>query len=840
MRSLAWEMVKARKVAFVGAFIAILLGTAVVAACGVLMESGIRSGVPTERYAAVPVVVGGQQVVQPEGADFLEAQQLGSPPAVPVELAERIAAVPGVARVVGETSFPARAVTADGGVVEALGHNWDAAVLTPMTVREGRAPSAAGEVVVDAGLAARAGVSVGDALPVMTTSTPMEYRVVGVAGGALAKQSGLYFTSPLAESLSGTPGRVHAFGVFVRDGVDAGEVAERVERALAGEAVTVAVGGDRGGVEFAEVGRSRVLLLAIAGSFAGIALLVAVFVVAGTLALAINQRRRELALLRAIAATPRQIVRLIGRETTVVATMAAGLGAAAGVRVAGWLRDGFAAIRVIPDDLALAVGPAPLVAAFLLGVGAARLAAWVSARRPARIPPTEALAEAAVEPRELGRWRVVAGTAFLAGGAALALVPLFTRGPAAVAMTSMSVLVAVIGTALLGPRAVRPLVRLASAPLERLGVGGYLAAHTGRANARRLSSALTPLMLSIAFAVVNFHSQTAVEAATRAELAAATTADHVLSAPGGLSPEVAAAARGVPGVDGATAVVRTNVVVTSTFGEDVRVERAPALGVDDVRGTLDLGVVSGSLDDLRGETVALDDETASGRTIGDEVELHLDDGTVARLRLVATFERGMAFGGHVLPADLARAHTAARTDTAVLVRLSPDADRPATARALAALADRFPGLTVGDRSALTAPDGGDRSMQFWVNLMAVGVILGYIAISVANTLVLGTAQRRREFALLRLIGATRRQVLRAMRAEALLVVAIAVGVGTLLPAVPLALLGIGLMGDPLPTGSPWVYLGIVGFTALLGLLALTIPTRLALRTRPVEAIGLRE
>ncbi|MBW4719959.1 ABC transporter permease [Saccharothrix sp. SC076] len=841
MLSLAWRLVRARKLAFVGAFVAILCGSAVVAACGMLMESGLRSGVPTERYAAAPVVVGGNQEVRPEGADALTAQQVGTPPPVPGDLVGRVAAVPGVTKAVGETTFPAR-VVAGGGPVEVLGHNWDSAVLTPFELRAGRAPAADDEVVLDAALAGRAGVDVGGRVDVMTTSTPRTYRVVGVAApagaDALAKQSGAYFTEDHAGELSGVPGRFHAIGVF-----GAGDdLADRVGKALAGQGVVVTSGDDRGTVEFAAVGQSRLVLLAISGSFGGIALLVAVFVVVGTLTLGIDQRRRELALLRAIAATPRQIGKLIGAETTLVAGVAAALGAAGGVLVGQGLRDAFAAIGVIPDDLALTVGPLPLLAAFALGLGAARLAAWVASRRPARIPPTEALGEAAVERPVVGRGRLITGRVFALGGVGLATTPLYLSGELAAALTSMSVLLVVIGLALLGPRAVGPVLRVVSAPLARFGVPGYLAAANNRANQRRLASALTPLMLSVAFAVVNFFSQTTVTAATVTETAEVTTADYALSAPGGISPEVAEEARRLPGVAAAGSAVRTQVIVTTNMGEVVEVERQPALGVAGTDGVLDLGVVSGSFDDLRGDTVALSASTARWRGVGlgDEVAMHLDDGTPVKLRVVATYERALAFGDRVLPADLARAHSASRLDSQVLVKLEPNADRAAAVAALGGLADRYPGLAVVAKADIAPAERGDQQMQFWVNIVAVGVILGYIAIAVANTLVLTTAQRRREFALLRLVGGTRRQVVRMMRAEALALVGIAVVVGSVIPAVPLALLGWSLTGTPLPSGPIAVYLGITGFAALLGLLALALPTRLALRQPPVEAIGIRE
>ncbi|EOD66961.1 ABC transporter permease, partial [Amycolatopsis vancoresmycina DSM 44592] len=143
MLTLAWQTIRSRLGGFAGAFLAVLCGTALMAACGILMESGLRAGVPTERYAAAAVVVGGTQSVRPPGADALSSEQVGEQPSVPAALAGRIAAVPGVRAAVAEQSFPAQVVTRDGQVLggrESLGHNWDAAVLAPFTLRGGDAP----------------------------------------------------------------------------------------------------------------------------------------------------------------------------------------------------------------------------------------------------------------------------------------------------------------------------------------------------------------------------------------------------------------------------------------------------------------------------------------------------------------------------------------------------------------------------------------------------------------------------------------------------------------------------------------------------------------------------
>ncbi len=843
MLSLAWQTIRSRLGGFAGAFLAILCGTALVAACGILMESGLRAGVPTQRYAAAAVVVGGAQSVRPPGADALSAEQVGEQPTVPAALAGRIAAVPGVRAAVVEQSFPAQVVTTDGQVLagrESLGHNWDAAVLAPFTLRGGDAPATAGEVVLDADSARRAGVGIGGQVRITTRAGTVAYKVSGVVDGT-SRQSAVFFTPERAAELAGRPGRAHAIGVLAEPGTEPETLAERV-RAVTGGA-EVATGVERSSIEFLDVSQTRVLLLAIAGSFGGFALLVAVFVVASTLALTINQRRREFALLRAVAATPRQIRKLIGTETTLIALVAGLLGSVLGLAVAGGLRDAFAAIGVIPADFGLAISPLPLLAAILLGLGAARLAAWAASRRPSSIRPVEALGEAAVERRELGRVRLLTGWGLVLAGVGGTLVPLFLRGDIAAATSSMATLVIVIGLAVVGPQVTGLVMRLLVPVLARLWrISGYLAGANTHANARRVAAAVTPVMLAVAFALATFYGPTAATAAARQETARSTTADYVLTAPGGVAPEVAAAAGRVPGVAAATPVVRTSVITATPLADSVEVKRTPAQGLagDHAGAALELGVDAGRLTDLTGDTVALSRAEADwlDKELGDEVEFYFGDGVPAKLRLVATYTHDLAFGDFVLPVALAREHIGGRLDDSVLVRRQPGADADAVATALSALP--YPGLVLAPASATTAPEGGERQAQFYLNLVAAGVIVGYLAISVANTLVLTTAQRSREFALLRLIGTTRRQVTRMMRLEALVTVGIAIGMGTLVALIPLALLNIGLRGNPVPAGPPSVYFGIIAGAAVLGMAAIGVATSVALRARPIDAIGVRE
>ncbi|MCG8922525.1 FtsX-like permease family protein [Lentzea sp. CC55] len=830
MLTLAWQTVKARTGGFAGAFVAILCGTALVAACGILMESGLRGGVPTQRYAAADVVVTGDRIVRPPGADVLAFEHAAEQPGIPAALAARIAAVPGVKATVPQRTFQAVVVGPDGQPLAgkpSFGHNWDSAVLAPFTLKEGNAPKG-DEVVLDSALAAEAGVAVGDEVRVMTRSAPVTHRVAGIAEApGRARQAAMFFGEAKAAELAGRADQVSAIGVL-------GAHADRVEEALKGERVTVSEGADRSAAEFDDVSRTKSILAILAGSFGGYAVLVAIFVVASTLALTVEQRRREFALLRAVGATPRQIRRLIGVETTVVSVVAGVAGSLLGVFVSQGLRAAFARIGVVPDDFALSISPIPLVAALLIGVGAARLAAWSAARRPSSINPVEALGEAAVQKRDAGRIRLAIGWALVGLGLGATTLPLFLRGQLGAAMSVMAALVLIIGLALTGPRVIGAAVRVIAPVLARSsGVSGYLAAANVLKNSRRLAAAVTPLMLAIGFAVVNYYSQTTFTAAVGQETTRSITAGHVVTGVAGVPAEVADAARRLPGVT-ATSLVRTQVITASRTGETVEVQSRPANGLDRTAGGLvDLGVVSGSLGDLAEGTVALSDSHASweDKKIGDTVEFWFADGSPAKLRVVATYDHDLAFGDYVLSAADARAHTTAGMDSAVLVRA-------ADTTALQGLTGRYPGLRVTDRVA--AQDRDAEHTQFLLNLVAVGVILGYVAISVSNTLVMSTAARRREFALLRLVGTGRRQVVRMMRIEALLTVGLAAVLGSLVAAVPLAVLAAGLTGTPLPSGPITVYLGALAGAAVLGVVSIAISTRLSLRAKPIDAIGIRE
>jgi putative ABC transport system permease protein len=838
---IALATIRQRKAGFVGVFVAVLCGSALVTALGVLFESGLRAGVPPQRYAAAAVVVGGAQAF-PLAEDI--DPHFGERVPLPAEAVGKIAAVPDVDRAVGDVSVPVDLVSVGG---PAVGHGWSSAALTPFSLREGDAPGRVDEVVLDADLAWRAGVGVGDGIDLAVGASPATYTVTGIAAppgtDRPARQPVLFFSDNQARLLSGRPRQVDAIGVLARPGADPDALAERIRSALPDTELMIYTGSDRGDVEFLDVGQARTRLVVLSLGFAATAIMIAMLVVASTLALSIQQRRREFALLRAVAASPRQIHRMVGAEILLVAGAAAILGAGPGIAVAYLLRSAFAAGGVLPADFGLALSPLPALAAILLCVGSARVAGWVAARRPARISPVEALGEATVEPPALHRFRVLAGWAAAVLGVATSGLPTLIPGEAAVAGAASSALLLVVAAALLGPRLIAGAVRLVGGPLRRMApVGGFLAAANTLASTRRLAAAVTPLVLAITIASVQLFSQTTVSVAAAEQARDGVVADFVVASAGsGLGPRVIDAVRGVDRVEVASPIARSRVFVPHLQAGKPKVASYAAQGVepDRLARMLDLEPRSGSLDRLRGETVALSQLAAEtlGIQVGSRIDLRLGDGTRTRPAVVAIYGRGLGFGDVTLPHDLLVAHTTLRSDQAILVRAGAAANRAALASALRGLAATHPGLVVLDRDGLAAAGQAQREAQNWPNLIALAVLLAYIAIAVVNTLVMATAARGREFALLQLIGTGRAQILRMMRIEALLVVVLATVLGALAAIPPLVGISLGLTESPIPSVSAAAYGAIIGATALLGLLAMGVPTRVALRAHPVDAIG---
>ncbi|MFD1937352.1 FtsX-like permease family protein [Nonomuraea mangrovi] len=830
--SLAWSTIRGRKGGFAAVLIAVAVGSAVITACGVLLETGAGSGVPAERYHDAAVVVGAYQAMPVEGDTDL---RLSERVRLPADTVAKVVAVKGVKSAVGDVSV--RTTVLKGNSVldgpSVYGHGWSASVLAPFTLRSGTQPQSANDVVLDTDLAKRAGVAEGGTVTLVIGSTPGSYRVSGVAEPAVSldRQSAVFFTDDQAARLHGEPGKIDAVGVLAANGADAGDLADRIKKAVPG--MVTYTGDDRSDVETLDVGQMRSFVIEVASAFGATMILLVIIVVAGTLALSVQQRRRELALLRAVGATPRQVLRMIGGEAVLVGGIGAVLGAIPGVLLAILLHAVFTAAGVLPSGFSLVVTPLPVLFALLTCVLAARLGGWLAARRAAKVSAVEALGDVAVEPKKLGWFRLSLGLLLVPAGLAVAIVlPIVLPGESAIDGAAGSALILVIAVALLGPRLFGGVATLLGR--HPGGVTRFLAIANSRARARRLSAATTPLIMGVTMASAQLFSGTTLAATAHDQAADGVIADHmVTSDSAGISPDLAGALRGVPGVRTVGPVARTSVILTWPDGDSIQYRVSTAQGVDPaaVPDTMNLDVLRGNLSGLTGSTVALSRLVAGtvGVDVGGSVDVHLGDGTVEKAKVVAVYENGLGFGDVTLPHDVVVAHTTDHLDQWLLVH----SDRGVN---LSAVLKAYPTVRVRDAAAVTAAptdDTGDGAISLVLN----AVLLGYLAIAVVNTLVMATISRVREFALLRLVGTRTSQVQSMMRQETGIIVICAVVVGTIAALPSLIGMSYAIRHSVFPSVPPLIYIGIVIVAAVIAWPAVMLPTRLALRPPAVEAIA---
>ncbi|SDQ87295.1 ABC transporter permease [Quadrisphaera sp. DSM 44207] len=835
---LALRTARTRVAALVAVVCAVLGGAALVTANGVLAESGLRSHAAPGRLAGADVVVTADQSLHP--AEDL-AVALPERRTVPADLVDQLAALPGVAAAVGDVAFPAALVAADGRVVRSgddalAGHGWSSTELLAGAQVQGAAPTGAGEVAVDAATASAAHVRPGDRVRVVAGGRPATYHLTAVVSGAPA---GVLFADPTAAQLAGRDagpraGSVDLVGLRAEPG-RADALAEAVRAELSGTSLVVATGAARGDTASVGAAAARGELALLASSLSGTVLLVVGFIVAGAMGVVVAAQRQDLALLRAVGATPRQVRRLAAGQATAAAVPALLVGVGLGYPLAAAFRVLLVRTGVVPADLPLSWSPLPALVAALLVLAVVRVSGRAAARRTSRAPATEAVAESVPGPRAPSRARTAVGLLLIASALPMALVPAVSRTLEAAVAAPMSGLVAAVGLAVAAPAVLSWAGRAVAARVPAgASAPSWLAARNLGGGALRGAGAVATLALVVVLVLTDVLTHTTVMAAASREARAGTLATTSISAPalGGVGPDAVAAAAAVPGVRAAVASSSTTVVWPSRVLDETIVQPQPALVLAPAAvDVLDLGVRSGSLSDLTGATVALGSDVARRRSaqVGSEVALVLGDGASVRARVVAVYDRSLGFGPFVLSADLAAGHTTTPLASSVLVRTDGTA---AAQDRLAELVASRPGLVLA-RADAGGTGLGSAPPEVWVNLAASLVLLGYVLLGVANTLVAGTARRRREFAALRLLGATPRQVTGLVRREALLLAALAVVAGVLLSAVPLASLGVGFLGRPWPSGPGWLLPVTALGTVAIALAATALPARRATRTPPL-------
>jgi putative ABC transport system permease protein len=836
-----FKSLASRKLRLVLSALAVVLGVMFVSGSFVLTDSLGKSF--DKLFATVNASLDVQVTAEPK------VGSRGGPPTalLPESLAAEVAAVPGVAKAVPAVyAQNARVIGKDGKVVATLGApqagmDWQGEN-DLVQLREGRGPEAADEIAIDAGLAKTSGYAVGDRVGVLTLQPKKTFEVVGIFGysgnrDSLGGSQTTAFTMPVAqELLLGEKDMVSVIDVTAAGGVADTALRDDVAAAIGG-GYQVKTGEQTSKDQAAGLKTFLDFFTYVLLGFAGVALFVGVFLILNTFSMLVAQRTRELALMRAIGASRRQVIGSVLLEATVIGLVASVLGLGAGVGVGAAIAAVFSNLGGTNLDLSIGVPPAAIIASFVVGLGVTLVAATFPAIRASRIPPVAAMRDAATPDKPLTTVTAAGAVVLAAGAAAMAFA---LTGNASLWLLLGGVLFAFVGVALLTPVISRPIVSL----LGRLfswSVPGQLGRLNSARNPRRTAVTAGALMVSIALvtgvstilASATTSIGHAVESQVKADLVIA--GQQTGPTPPTFDPAVIGKVAALPGVERVAALYQTMGAVdgaTTVLGA--------ANSLADVREVLGIRAASGSLADVRAGELVIDSDSARSRglAVGDTTQVQLPRGDAATYTVVGIYERTDTTNGILLPVSAAADFAVPAPSTALL-----QLDKGANVAAVRAEVDRLvadsPEVTVADRSEYVQQTTAtfDQILVFIQILLALAIVIAVLGI--VNTLALSVIERTREIGLLRAIGLRRSQTMRMITVESVVIslfgtlLGIAVGIG-LGAAVVKALEDQGFTTLALPWSQMGIYLVAA---AVIGVVAAILPAIRAARLNVLTAIS---
>ncbi|GGS78027.1 ABC transporter permease [Planobispora rosea] len=788
-------MVRGRWAGFAGAFVALCLGVALISMTA-LIQMSASPQVPG-RYAGTPVLVRTPVIEQAEGG-FLQDRPWS--PETAAALAGRLRGIPGVTAVVPDRPFYAQAVAGGRPVPgDVRGYGWSSTALAPYRLVSGKAPARDGEVVLDRAL----GLAPGSPVTLLTAAGPVPYTVTGTLDAP-----GFHVTDAAAARLSGG---VRVIGLVTAPDADPARV-ESAARAIVGGAGEVLSGDARAALESRADERTRWIGMQILAAMTAVSGFVSVFVVASTFAFGVVQRRREFGLLRLVGATPRQVRRMVYGEALAVGSAASAAGAVLGAALAPAFGGLLVEAGIEPPGFSVRIEAWPPAAAFGAGLVVALLGVWSASRRAGRVRPMEALREAAADRRPMTPPRWIGGAVFTAAGTWLA-VSAAGAGPDSATRALYAAMALILALTLLAPAIVPPVVRALSWPLTRgRGATGVLVREGMLAAVRRTASTTAPVLVTVGFAVLVTGMVQTMAGAVATGRTTAVQARAVVVPDGtpGLSDAVVAAVDGIA------------TLPTTVYAEGMPPLEAVGVTPEALARSADLlRVVEGSLADRAGgDGVVVARWLADGHgwRPGTRLPLTFEDGRTETLPVTAVAADAPA--AVLLPRDAVRSHDPSALTEEILTGAA------------------VPGEILGGR-VLTADayaraerDEDDRLV--WIfTLILVGMAVGYTGLAVANTMMMSTVDRAPDFRVLRMSGATPRQVLGTVAAESVIVAALGTALGAAV-ALP-ALLGVRSalaagIGSAVELIVPWpVVLGAAGGCLVLTLAASVIPALAAVR-----------
>ena len=760
-------------------------------------------------------------------------------------IVEEVRQVPGVAVAEGSVFGFALVLDKDGDPIQPGGAptigtsvTADRELAGAAAFREGRTPSGGREMALDARTAKKAGYALGDPVDVVLQDGRRTFTLVAIIGfgetDSLLGATLAGFDLPTAQKALGKEGVVDEVDVKAADDVSARELRDRIAKELPDgvEALT----GEQVAADGTEAVRDSLgIFTTVLLVFAGVSVVVGSFVIWNTFNVLVAQRRREVALLRAVGATRRQVLAGVLVEAGVLGLVSGGIGVLLGVGLAAGIRLLLELVGVEIPSTSPALETRTILVGLAVGLLVTMVAAIAPAWAAARVAPMEALRNAVPATGAAGHGRRVAGWVVTGVGLAVLLVCALVGNQRWA--TLLATVTTFVGLVVIGPTLARGTARLA----DHGGRGGAwrMAARNIARNSRR--AAATALALTIGLTVVTAVAVTAssLKESVSAAVSGGNRSDLILEPAGagiGISPSVADLLRAREDV---SEVVELRESAAQVNGRDSLVTAMDTDGLDRV---IDLGVESGNLDDLGPGSVLVGTTAADdlGVGVGDTVTVTFPETGETTMRVAGTFSKGSLINAsYVMTIPDFAANVTSKLDGAILMTHAAGADPAEAKREIeAALAD-YPNVTVNDPADITkkAQDSVNQLLGIVTAMLLLAVVVAILGI--VNTLVLSVVERSRELALLRAVGGTRRQVRTVVRRESVLMALLGAVTGIALGtvsgiALSRALVDEGITTLEVPVVTLAVYLVIAG---AVGVLAAVGPARRASRVDVLKAIS---
>ena len=719
----------------------------------------------------------------------------------------------------------------------------------PTTLKSGKWAVGPDQVVIDAASAKKGHYKLGDKVGVSGEGPQRSMTVSGIARfGSVDSIGGATFAVfdvPTAQNLLHKQGQFDVIYVTPNSGVSETEVADQVKPLLPSSA-QIETGDAAGKAAAKEVNDGLAFFQYLLLAFAGIALIVGSFVIFNTLSMTVAQRVRELATLRTLGASRKQVFRSVLLEGFITGLVAAVVGLLFGLVIAKGLNALFKALGVDLPSTGTVFSMRTVIVSLLLGVGITVLATISPARRATRVPPIAAVREGATLPSSrLARSRTAAPIVLGIAGAMLA-VGLFASLPtgAVLLLDGVGCLLLFIGVGMISSRLVRPLAAAVGAPGARLGgAPGELAKDNATRNPARTARTAGALMIGLALVTLVATLGASLKSTDKNALRDQVRADYVVTAKNGYDTFTSSAGNALshaPGVAAASAVRDDK---ASSFKEDIDVT-----GVDPstIGNVYDFRWKKGSdnvLLSLGFDGAIVRNQFANDHNldVGSKFSMRTPQGKKIPLVVRGIYdppaEQLDAMLGAVTLAQRAfDTHFPRPKDLFVFVDTNDGITSQATA-SLDKTLTPYPDAVVHTNSAWIKERAGgiDMILNIFYVLLALSIIVSLFGM--VNALALSVFERTRELGMLRAIGLTRRQTRRMIRYESVIIALIGAALG-----LPLGILLAGVITKALDSldvtfSLPLVPIIVFGVVATFaGMLAAVLPARRASRLNVLKAL----